>query len=292
VILKSTSHRRTLYPFRFRRQFKAKNGRHGQGKQKSGKNGDDLIIEIPPGTLIINSETNDLLKDFTQPGEAFIVARGGRGGQGNYRFKSSTQRTPRFAQPGESGHFIKLKLELKLIADVGLIGLPNAGKSTLISVISSATPKIADYPFTTLTPNLGVVQPDWGEAFVVADIPGLIEGAHKGAGLGTHFLRHIERTRILVHLVDATTIDPQNPLEGYETINCELASHNPKLAQKPQIVALNKLDLPDSNKTAKMFQAALHDREVLLISAVTRKGVDKLTKRIIQLLDHFDDGEK
>ena len=291
VILKSTSHRRTLYPFRFRRQFKAQNGRHGQGKQKSGKNGDDLIIEIPPGTLIINAETDELLKDFTQPDEVFIVAQGGRGGQGNHRFKSSTHRTPRFAQPGESGQFFKLKLELKLIADVGLIGLPNAGKSTLISVISSATPKIADYPFTTLIPNLGVVQPDWGEGFVVADIPGLIEGAHKGAGLGTSFLRHIERTRILVHLVDASTIDPENPLADYETINCEMASHNPKLAQKPQILVLTKLDLPDTNKTAKIFQAALHNKEVLLISAVTTKGIGELTAKIIEILDQLDDGE-
>ena len=291
VILKSTSHRRTLYPFRFRHQFKAKNGAHGLGKQKSGKNGDDLVIEIPPGTLIIDAETNELLKDFTQPDDVFIVARGGRGGQGNYRFKSSTHRTPRFAQPGESGQFLKLKLELKLIADVGLIGLPNAGKSTLISVISAATPKIADYPFTTLIPNLGVVQPEWGEAFVVADIPGLIEGAHRGAGLGTGFLRHIERTRILVHLIDASTIDPQNPLAGYETIICELTNHNPKLAQKPQILVLTKLDLPDTNKTAKIFQAALHNKEVLLISAVTHKGIEELTAKIIGLLDQLDDGD-
>ncbi len=196
VILKSTSHRRTLYQFRYRREFKAKNGGHGQGRQKTGKNSDDLIIEIPPGTLVKDAETNDIIKDFTQPGESFIIAKGGRGGRGNTRFKTSTHRTPRFAQPGESGQFLKLKLELKLIADVGLIGLPNAGKSTLISVISSATPKIADYPFTTLTPNLGVVQTGWGKPFVVADIPGLIKGAHKGVGLGMRFLRHIERTHI------------------------------------------------------------------------------------------------
>jgi GTP-binding protein len=292
VILKSTSQRRTLYQFRFKREFKAKNGGHGQGKRKTGKNGEDLIIEIPPGTLIKEAETNDILKDFSQPGESFIVANGGRGGQGNCRFKTSTHRAPRFAQPGESGQFLKLKLELKLIADVGLIGLPNAGKSTLISAISSATPKIAEYPFTTLTPNLGVVQTGWGEPFVVADIPGLIEGAHKGAGLGIRFLRHIERTHILVHLMDTSAIDPQDPLAGYETINRELAGYSPQLAEKLQILVLNKMDLPDTDQTSKVFQAKLKDREVLLISAVTREGVDQLISKIIEGLDQLHDDEQ
>jgi GTP-binding protein len=292
VILKSTSQRRTLYPFRFKREFKAKNGGHGQGRRKTGKNGADLIIEIPPGTLIKDAETDDLLKDFTQPEESFIIANGGRGGQGNSRFKTSTHRTPRFAQPGESGHFLKLKLELKLIADVGLIGLPNAGKSTLISVISSATPKIADYPFTTLTPNLGVVQTGWGNPFVVADIPGLIEGAHKGAGLGIRFLRHIERTHILIHLIDASDIDPQDPLAGYKTINGELVAFSRQLGEKPQILVLNKMDLPGTDRTAKILQQMLKDREILLISAVTRKGVEQLISKIIERLDQFHGAEK
>jgi GTPase len=292
VILKSTSQRRTLYPFRFKREFKAKNGGHGQGRKKTGKNGEDLVIEIPPGTLIKDAETDDLLKDFTQPDESFIIAKGGRGGQGNSRFKTSTHRTPRFAQPGESGQFFKLKLELKLIADVGLIGLPNAGKSTLISAISSATPKIADYPFTTLTPNLGVVQTGWGEPFVVADIPGLIEGAHKGAGLGIRFLRHIERTHILIHLVDTSIIDPQDPLAGYETINGELAGFSRQLAEKPQILVLNKMDLPGTDRTAKILQEELKDREVLLISAVTREGVEELILKIIERLDRFHGNEQ
>ena len=292
VILKSTSQRRTLYQFRFKREFKAKNGGHGQGKRKTGKNGEDLIIEIPPGTLIKEAETDDLLKDFSQPGESFIIANGGRGGQGNCRFKSSTHRAPRFAQPGVSGQFLKLKLELKLIADVGLIGLPNAGKSTLISAISSATPKVAAYPFTTLTPNLGVVQTDWGEPFVVADIPGLIEGAHKGAGLGIRFLRHIERTHILVHLMDTSAIDPQDPLAGYETINAELTGYSPQLAAKPQILVLNKMDLPGTDQTSKIFQAKLKDREVLLISAVTRSGVNQLISKIIQQLDQLHNDEQ
>ncbi len=287
VLFKSSAHRRTLYPFRFKRQFKAPNGSPGQGKQKTGKNGDDLVIEIPPGTLIIDEETNEIIKDFTQPDITHLIARGGRGGQGNSRFKTSTHRAPRFAQPGEPGEFFKLKLELKLLADVGLIGLPNAGKSTLISAISSATPKIADYPFTTLTPTLGVVQAGWGEPFVVADIPGLIEGAHKGVGLGTRFLRHIERTRVLVHLIDLSTIDPQNPLAAYETINQELASYSSQLTEKPQIVALNKMDLPGTKEAARAFAAAVQNREVIQISAATRKGVRELTNMMINYLEDF-----
>jgi len=285
VILRSSSHRRTLYPFRFKRQFKAKNGAHGQGKQKTGRKGDDLIIEIPPGTLVIDEETNEIVKDFTQPDETHVIAEGGRGGQGNSRFKSSTHRAPRFAQPGEPGQLLKLKLELKLLADVGIIGLPNAGKSTLISVISSATPKIADYPFTTLTPTLGVVSAGWGEPFVAADIPGLIEGAHTGVGLGTRFLRHVERTRVLVHLIDASNLDPQDPLADYETINRELANYSPQLLAKPQIVTLTKMDLPGTKEAVKALKAAVKDREVLQISAATRKGVKKLISKMIKYLE-------
>ena len=285
VLLKSSSHRRTLYPFRFKRQFKAKNGAHGQGKQKGGRKGNDLIIEIPPGTLIIDEESNEIVKDFTRPDETYTIAEGGRGGQGNSRFKSSTHRAPRFAQPGEPGQFRKLKLELKLLADVGLIGLPNAGKSTLISVISSATPKIADYPFTTLTPTLGVVSAGWGEPFVVADIPGLIEGAHTGVGLGTRFLRHVERTRVLVHLIDISQIDPDDPLAEYETINRELAQYSSELLQKPQIVVLNKIDLPDTKKAVNTFKASVQDREILQISAATRKNVQKLTSKMMKYLE-------
>jgi len=289
VILKSTSRRRTLYPFQLKRQFKAKNGAHGQGKQKTGKNGPDLIIEIPPGTLVKDADSNEVLKDFTAAGESYIVVQGGRGGLGNTRFKTSTNRAPRHAQPGEAGQFHKLKLELKLLADVGIIGLPNAGKSTLISKISSATPKIGDYPFTTLTPTLGVVETGWGEPFVVADIPGLIEGAHQGAGLGTQFLRHIERTRILIHMVDAGTVDPDHPLDAYETVNTELKSFNAQLTQKPQIVVLNKMDLTGTEAAADAFADALHHEPVILISAIKKKGVKKLISRILELLDRSYD---
>ena len=289
VILKSTSRRRTLYPFQFKRQFKAKDGAHGQGQQKTGRNGSDLIIEIPPGTLVKDADTNEILKDFTTAGEFYSVVKGGKGGLGNARFKSSTNRTPRYSQPGQPAQSRELKLELKLLADVGIIGLPNAGKSTLLSSISSATPKIGDYPFTTLTPTLGVVETGWAEPFVVADIPGLIAGAHQGAGLGIRFLRHIERTRILIHLLDAQTIDPQRPLAAYETVNRELQFFNPNLTQKSQIVVLNKMDLPESKTAATAFVDALDDQPVFLISAAKKTGLEKLISRILELLERSDD---
>jgi len=289
VILKSTSRRRTLFPFQLKRQFKAKNGAHGQGKQRTGRNGEDLIIEIPPGTLVKDADTGEVLKDFTAVNESYIVVHGGRGGLGNSRFKTSTNRAPRYAQPGEKSQNRRLKLELKLLADVGIIGLPNAGKSTLISKISSASPKIGDYPFTTLTPTLGAVETGWGEPFVVADIPGLIEGAHQGAGLGTQFLRHIERTRILIHLIDAGTIDPEHPLDHFKIVNRELKSFNAQLTQKPQIVVLNKMDLPGASAAADAFAAALDEEPVLFISAINKKGIKPLISRILELLDRTDD---
>ena len=290
VTLVSSQDRRTLYPFRFKHEFTAPRGGGGEGRQRTGKNGSDIVIEVPPGTIVRDAETGDIIKDFCLPGESFIIARGGRGGKGNTHFKSSTHRTPRFAQPGEAGEVKQLKLELKLLADVGIIGFPNAGKSTLISVISAARPKIADYPFTTLVPNLGVVKAGDREPFVVADIPGLIAGAHTGAGLGIHFLRHIERTRMLVHLIDASAIDPEKPLEAYDAINTELSSYSPDLARKPQIIALNKLDLPGTEERARAFKAALKKRTKLyLISAATVKGVDQLLAQISNRLDELKD---
>lgn len=285
VILKTTSRKRTLYHFHFKRNFSAPKGQYGQGKQKTGKNGEDLIIEVPPGTLISDAETGEVVKDLVEADETLIVARGGRGGQGNKRFTTSTNRAPKFAQPGEPGESASLKLELKLLADVGIIGLPNAGKSTLTRAVSSANPVIGAYPFTTLTPNLGVVRTEWTEPFVVADIPGLIEGAHKGAGLGIQFLRHIERTRILIHLIDASAIDPDHPLAAYEAINKELAQYNDALSKKPQIVALNKLDEPGAEELATAFQTAAEEMDVIRVSAMQREGIDELISKTVQLLD-------
>jgi GTP-binding protein len=292
VILEASAARRTLFQFRFNRLYKAKNGGHGQGKNMTGKSAADLVLQIPPGTLITNADTGEIVNDFTRPGETTIVARGGRGGQGNARFKSSTHQAPRFAQPGESGETLALRLELKLLADVGIIGLPNAGKSTLISSISAARPKIANYPFTTLTPSLGVVKHDWGEPFVVADIPGLIEGAHKGIGLGTQFLRHVERTRVLVHLIDASGLDADAPLVPYDMINRELDGHDPALSRKPQLVVLNKMDLPEAQAAEPAFRKALGEEiGVMSISAATGQGLDALISRLIHYLDTSHDNE-
>lgn len=289
ILLKTTLRRRTLSQFRYQREFKAPNGGPGLGNQKSGKNGEDLIIELPPGTIIKDADTGEILKDFTEADQTFLIARGGRGGRGNARFKSATNRAPRHAQPGEPGECKTLSLELKLLADVGLIGLPNAGKSTLISKISSAHPKIGNYPFTTLTPSLGVVHTDWAEPFVVADIPGLIEGAHEGAGLGIRFLRHIERTRVLVHLIDVTIIDPAAPLTGYETVLYELRMYNERISHKPQLVVLNKMDIPGTEVLAETFEAAFDGERVLRISAETGEGVQLLLSKMIQLLEQLDD---
>ncbi len=289
IILSTTSRKRTLYHFKYQKHFKAENGTHGQGNQKTGKNGLNLTIELPPGTLVIDADTGHLIKDLVDTGETFVILKGGRGGQGNTKFKTSTHRTPRFAQPGEPGETRTLKLELKLLADVGIIGLPNAGKSTLIAAISSARPKIANYPFTTLTPSLGVVQTNRAEPFVVADIPGLIKGAHQGTGLGIKFLRHIERTRILIHLIDVSSIDPDDPLSQYRTINQELVMYDEKLVQKPQIVVLNKLDLPGVRKAAEIFQSAVKDKKVLLISALAGQGLEQLKSQIVHLLDRNDE---
>ena len=285
VIFKTTSRKRTLYDFRFQKHFKAKNGKNGQGSSRTGGNGSELIIEVPAGTVISQSETGEILKDFVETDDTFIVAAGGRGGQGNQRFKTSTNRAPRFAQPGEPGQTLALKLELKLLADIGIIGFPNAGKSTLISVISSARPKIDNYPFTTLSPNLGVVKTEWGEPFVVADIPGLIEGAHQGAGLGIRFLRHIERTRVLVHLVDAAAIDVNDPMKTYRAINREIELYSRELSLRPQIVVLNKIDLPEAQTGAKAFAAAAGDLDILLISAATGKGTRTLKSRLAKILN-------
>lgn len=289
VILKATLRKRTLYHFKFKTQFKAESGKGGSGDQRTGKNGEDLILEVPVGTVVSDTVTGQVLKDLTEPEEIFIIAHGGRGGQGNKRFATSTRRTPRFAQPGEAGQLLSIKLELKLIADVGIIGLPNAGKSTLISKISSARPKIADYPFTTLAPNLGIVAAQGRKAFCVADIPGLIKGAHEGAGLGIRFLKHIERTRVLIHLIDISGIYPENPLEQYETVNRELFLYSGKLAEKPQLVVLNKMDIPDAIESVGRFEAAFAGKKVVKISALTGDGLAQLINTIADILDKLNE---
>jgi GTP-binding protein len=288
VVMISSSRKRTLYDFRYQHHIKAKKGSNGRSKNRTGQSGADAIIEVPVGTLVSEAGAGENLKDFIVPGETYTLLKGGRGGLGNSHFKTSTHRTPRFAQPGESGQTLQIKLELKLLADVGLIGLPNSGKSTLISKISAATPKIGPYPFTTITPNLGVVHTEWSEPFVVADVPGLIEGAHEGAGLGIKFLRHIERTRILVHLIDVSTIPVDDILAAYHTINMELREYNPKLSQRPQLVVLNKMDLEGFDQQAQSFRDALADQEVLLISALKEQGLEALVSRIVQLLEQGD----
>ena len=291
VIFKATTKKRTLYHLQFQKLCKAKNGSGGQGNNRAGKGGENLIIELPPGTLVIDADTGDLIKDLVDPDEVFVVATGGRGGLGNARFKSSTNRTPRFAQPGEPGQTFNLRLELKLLADVGVVGLPNAGKSTLVSAMSSARPKIADYPFTTLTPNLGVVQTHRREPFIIADIPGLIEGAHTGTGLGIQFLRHVERTRVLLHLVDAAAIDSDHPLRDLDTVNRELHRYSPTLSEKPQLVVLNKMDVAWAEDAATLFRQAFGEGDLLKISAATGKGLDWLTATLCNLLDQMDEAQ-
>lgn len=291
VILRSTLRKRTLYDIRLKKYFQAKNGKNGHGKQKTGKSGDNFVIDIPAGTIVSDFNTGRIIKDFVKPSEVLTVAKGGRGGQGNKRFATSTNRAPRFAQPGEPGQSLTLKLELKLLADVGVIGLPNAGKSTLITEISSAHPRTGYYPFTTLSPNLGVVQTGFAEPFIIADMPGLIKGAHKGAGLGIRFLRHIERTRILIHLIDATAIDSDNPLLNYETINNELGLYKKQLSEKKQIVVLNKLDMPNAKEGGDLFQSAFKEK-VILISALTGEGIDNLKSEIIKLLDRLNEQQR
>lgn len=278
IIFKVTKELNTLLDLRYQREYKAERGEHGKGSNKHGSNGEDMIIHVPVGTLIKDETTGEILADLDVEDSEFIAAYGGRGGLGNAHFATSTRQTPRFAQPGEKGEEKWLVLELKLLADVGLIGLPNAGKSTLISVISSAKPKIADYPFTTLVPNLGVVKPEDYRSFVVADIPGLIEGAHKGAGLGFQFLRHVERTSILLHLVDISDILTTDPVDDFEKINRELVLYSPELLKKPMAVAGTKLDICHKKKRLNKFRDYCRSRalDFFPVSAVTGSGIKKL----------------
>lgn len=279
VILQSHENLQTLLDFRYKHRFQAENGGRGGPNNCTGASGDDLLIEVPCGTAVYDAETGELLGDLTLPQQTLCVAQGGKGGLGNKHFLSNRNRAPEYALPGLEGERRILVLELKLLAEVGIIGLPNAGKSTLISALSAARPKIADYPFTTLVPNLGVVRKPTGDGTVFADIPGLIAGAHQGAGLGHDFLRHIERTRLLLHLVDITAPDP---IADYHTIQEELQSYGRGLAQRPQVLAINKVDAvdeADANAIAKEL-ASLSQTSVYFISAVTRRGLDELMQQI------------
>lgn len=279
VVLAAASDLTTLSGFRYKRRFRAENGGDGRGGNRHGKNGADLIVRVPVGTVVYDAESGRVLADLNQPGQQFRVAKGGRGGRGNARFATAVNRAPKSAELGLPGQSVSLRLELKLMADVGLIGFPNVGKSTLLSVISAARPKIADFPFTTLVPNLGVVDVEGtDQSFVAADIPGLIEGAHGGKGLGSRFLRHIERTRLLVHIIDIAAVEGRDPVEDYRQINVELERFNPRLAQLPQLVALNKVDLlPAGDERPRRFAAAVGEK-VWKISAATGQGVKELVR--------------
>lgn len=286
VIAVAESGMTTLLDLRYQKHYDAKRGQHGMGSDCDGRRGDDRIIPVPVGTIIRDAATGELLADLKVAGQQAVVAVGGRGGKGNKHFATSTHQGPKFAQPGLPGEEKELYIELRLLADVGIIGLPNAGKSTLISVISAVRPKIADYPFTTLVPNLGVVGYD-DKSFVVADIPGLIEGAHEGQGLGDKFLRHVTRTSLLIHLIDASQIDEDDPLAQWTIINRELELFDPELAKKPQIVVANKVDLPEGREKAKLFAKKLPKayRPLHVISAATTEGVQGLVHLVGRRLD-------
>lgn len=289
IIIKATRNLSTLDEFRYKSKYKAQNGQPGGKNKKFGKKGDDLVIKVPVGTILREANSNTIIKDFKLDGEEFLIAKGGKGGRGNVHFKNSIRQAPRFAENGKKGQEIDLLLELKVLADVGLVGLPNVGKSTLISVISSAKPKIANYHFTTIDPNLGVVNIDNERSFIVADIPGLIEGANEGQGLGHDFLRHIERCRVLIHLVDISGIEGRDPIEDFKLINEELKLYNENLADKPMIVALNKSDL-DTNNNAENFIKTFGDTyDIYQISAATTNGIKKLLDASYDILLQSED---
>lgn len=277
----------TLLHLRYNPEHKANRGGHGEGSNRHGKDGEDAVVKVPIGTQVFNAETNELLVDFTEGGQRFLIAKGGKGGWGNSHFATPTRRAPKFHYMGRPGQEKELQLELKLIADVGLVGFPNAGKSTLISVISAAKPKIADYPFTTLEPNLGVVDLGDFRTFVVADIPGLIEGASEGAGLGDRFLRHVERTKLMLHLVDVSSLSGREPIEDYEIINRELANYNEDLARRPQIIVATKLDALDEPERLETLRKKAEEdgKEFLEISSVTNLGVKELVSAVAKRLD-------
>jgi GTP-binding protein len=287
VILQADAQLATLLDFSYPQQFRAGRGVHGKGKDQAGRSGEDLVIRVPVGTLARDDQTGEVLEDFLHDGQQFVAAKGGRGGRGNARFATPTLRAPRRADKGEPGEERWLRLELKLLADVGLLGYPNVGKSTFLSKISSARPKIADYPFTTLAPNLGVVTRKERRPFVVADIPGLIEGASRGAGLGLTFLRHVERTKLLVHLLDVSEGLSRDPVTDFRTLNNELKAYHASLPEKPQVLALNKMDLPSVRKRSGDVQKEFEKMgyRLYFVSGLTGEGIEELIEAVSEALE-------
>lgn len=284
---------RTLMDFKYKTKYAAQNGEDGKTQKMHGKGAKDLVLKVPPGTIIRDEATNLVIADLKNPGDKAVVARGGRGGRGNTHFTTAIRQAPSFAEAGKEGEERAIILELKMIADVGLLGFPNVGKSTFLSVVTKAKPKIANYHFTTLTPNLGVVETRFGDSFVLADIPGLIEGAHEGIGLGHDFLRHVERTKVLIHIVDVSGLEGRDPIDDFEKINEELNLYNEKLKQRPQVVVANKIDLLESRENFEIFKEEIESRgyKVFAMSAATREGIDEVINYVSNLLKEVEDVE-
>lgn len=277
---------RTLMDFRYQRHFKATRGEHGRPKSQHGRNAKDMIVKVPPGTVVKDDDTGEVIADLVRHGERAVIAKGGRGGRGNTRFATPRNPAPEIAENGEPGQERYIVMELKVLADVGLVGFPSVGKSTLLSIISSARPKIAEYHFTTIVPNLGVVETEDGRSFVMADLPGLIEGAHQGAGLGLQFLRHIERTRVIVHVIDMGSVEGRDPYQDFLTINNELKEYNLRLTERPMIIAANKMDMPDAEENLAKFKEQLQeDIPIFPISAATNEGIRELLFVIADTLE-------
>ncbi|WP_054956369.1 GTPase ObgE [Paenibacillus dakarensis] len=291
VIFRVDEGLRTLMDFRYQRHFKAKRGEKGRNKSQHGANAENMIVRIPPGTVLRDDDTGETIADLTRHGQQVVVARGGRGGRGNIRFATPNNPAPELAENGEEGQERYVVMELKVMADVGLVGFPSVGKSTLLSVVSAAQPKIGAYHFTTITPNLGMVEVGDGRSFVMADLPGLIEGAHEGVGLGHEFLRHVERTRVIIHVVDMAGSEGRDPFEDWQKINEEIRLYNPLLAERPQIVAANKMDMPDSEENLEAFREQVKevrpDLEIMPISSLTRQGIQELLYRAAAILDEI-----
>lgn len=293
VIFRVDEGLRTLMDFRYQRHFKAKRGEKGRNKSQHGANAENMVVRIPPGTVLIDDDSGEIIADLTRHGQQVVVARGGRGGRGNIRFATPNNPAPELAENGEEGQERYVVMELKVMADIGLVGFPSVGKSTLLSVVSAAQPKIGAYHFTTITPNLGVVDVGDGRSFVMADLPGLIEGAHEGVGLGHEFLRHVERTRVIIHVVDMSGSEGRDPFEDWQKINEEIRLYNPVLAERPQIVAANKMDMPDSQDNLEAFREQVKevrpDLEIMPISSLTRQGIQELLYRAAAILEAIPD---